>query len=214
MATYEGYLKVRNVGTAGGQDINNTFYYGGSGGEAIVFNDAFMAVFAPAWLTQVGEDFLGEQTNRYTLQQVEVTALNRQGVTISDNAIEYSVGEPGDIDEAIPGPGLAAVISIKTSSIEAEDSRPLKRSYLAWGPVPKSFITDPTGELTLTAKTAYAGVAALISQVIVISGIEYWPVRIGRTTLPSQPAIGNILSVSVQPFPRPRTSRFFKADGT
>lgn len=214
MASYEGFLKLRAVGVAGGQDINNTFYYGGEAGDVLVFNDAFMAVFAAAWQTAYVEDYLGEQTTRYTMTQIEVSAIDRHGVTISDNTVELGVNLPGDIDLPIPGPGVSAVISIKTSSVEIEASRSLKRSYLAWGPVPSQFITDPTGELTLTAKAAYANIAAMVADSLVIAGVEYWPMRIGRTAPSAQPAFGTILSVNVKPYWRPRTSRMFSSDGT
>lgn len=214
MATYIGLIEVTTAGTSGGQEIVNTFYYGNDEGGAFEFNDAFMATFAAAWLSLLGETFLGEQTTRYTLNTIEVRAISLQGVVISENAVELAVNLPGDIDAATPGPGLAAIITIKTVSVASEGSRNLKRSYLAWGPVPKDFLTDVTGELTLTAKAAYANIAAMIADVLVVGGLEYQPVRVGRTDLADPPGLGTILSVSVQPFPQPRKSRFTKPSGS
>lgn len=214
MASYQGFINVDVVGVAGGQQIVNKLYYGNDVGESFLFNDAFMASFGAAWSATFLEDWLGEQTTRYTLSQLEVRAVDARGNVISENAAEIGINAAGDIDNAIPGAGLAAILSIKTTSVSSEESRSLKRSYLAWGPVPSVFITDPTGELTNTAKTAYATIAALIGTSLLISAIEYVPVRVGRTVAPATVAVGTIVSVTVKPFVQPRKSRFPRTDGT
>lgn len=213
MAVYTGYVQLILGGRAGGQNVNNILYYGDDAAEPFTINDAGLAAFVAEWEDEFAADWLSKMADTYTLATLTAYVVDVHGSVISDNPAQSAPAAPGTDAGACSSPAVTAILSFQTSSIGAIGSRSLRRSYLALGPVPEVHV-DTNGALTATALANYATLAALVSSTFNGAVDQYEPVRLGRTAALAQPAVGTIVSATVQPFVSFRKSRKFRPSGT
>lgn len=208
-----GYLQMSLVGSAGGQSFVNILYYGSEDGTEVVWTDSLISAFLTEWGETHLTTWLSAMPEVYTLDRFVGRVVDTRGTVISDIAVEVPVAEPGLLLQTINGPFQTAIIRLPTVRAVAMGARAMKRSYIAFGPL-GSTTMDVAGELTLLVKGYIGDVAEAISQTLVVGVDEFYPVRIGRTVAPADPAIGIITAGAVDPFGSFRKSRKRRANGS
>jgi len=209
-----GFVKAEVRGRASGQNIRNILYYGNDVGEQLTdVGVPFLSSFGAEWAEAYAVDWVTPFPSTYTLEGLSLSVLDIRGNTLDLPAVYFEIDEPGLQASDTDTPAICAILKVVTVPVDSEESRSLKRSYLAMGPISTSFVGD-SGNISGPGLVQMALWPAVVAGSVTVGFQECSPVRLGRTVAPSMPALGTILSASVQPFVSFRKSRKFRPNGT
>lgn len=214
-----GFYKVLLRGVSQGQEINNIIYYAplaplNETFEELVATDLGEAVNA-AWKSTC----MTLISNQYAFQGSDVTMVDENGDILSPFVVSVSDTGAGGQTSAIDGPGRVIIAKFNCTPVSQASGHPVpRRSYLAIGPIAGDAI-GTTGIL-LNQVAWQAQVTPMLTQGHLISGTEYLPYRVGRTTggTESQPTVvpagvGRVHSVVARPYTSFRRSRMASPTG-
>jgi hypothetical protein len=207
------FYKVALEGTHTTQNIVNILYYGDSVGEGFgSYSEDLAQDLADSLAETLVEDYCAALPTEYTLNVIRVTSVDERGVTNSPYDVTVLPAESGIQGGATQGAMLCAILPF-TTTVSGSAARNLKRSYLAYGPVPGVFI----GENQILDPT-YLGLISpmmLALQAPIAGGIEeFAPVRIARTVAPAPVGVGVVRSISMAQCASTRASRKRSPRGT
>jgi len=206
------WYKAALVGTFEGQAIVNVLYYGGDDyGPFPEWSPLIAGDLGLTLATQLVPDYLDCMCTGYTLTSVSVTGVNARGVTISDYAVDYPVGDPGTIAVDTEGQAQVAIVGFRTLTT-GDAARNVKRSYLALGPLTQS-AQNAGGAISAGFLSASDPFVTLLASPLDGVAASYGPVRIGRTVDPAPIAIGRVLDATVRPYASFRKSRKRRPSG-
>lgn len=198
-------------GTYQGQSIVNVLYYGNDVGAGFAaWSPVVAADLAEALDTTLTADYVASLPSTYTFQNIVVTGIDENAITVSDYEVERVVNEPGGAAVNSEGQAQVAIIAFQTTKL-ATAGRNVKRSYLAYGPLTDA-AQSSDGALEAAFVTGITDLLALLAQTI--SSLEdYAPVRMGRTVPGAAPAIGRVTGITLRPYASFRKSRKRRPSG-
>jgi len=176
------FYKLAIEGVAAGQNIANILYYGQDDFSPFpAWSPDVAAQLNDAWSESVIEAWLDAMSTDYTCTQLMTTAVNERGVTVSDYGVVLNIASPGTLAQPFASPGQAAILNFTTGALYTP-GLPMKRSYIAFGPVPRLYI-DPNGTLSLDVDVNC--VAHYASLVTVVATVTLPPIHLKTCPSPS-----------------------------
>lgn len=203
-----GYIRLDVRGSHFSQQIQNTFYYAaGSGGNAfLAFPPELALDCAQAWVTDLEAAWVLNLPTEYNLDTVVASFVDVHGVTDPTSySQEVAAGSPGQSGSPTTGSADCAIIAFPTS-IAVGAALPLKRSYIAYGPVPTGFYLE-SGALSGAAITLLQALGAALATPVEGAEQLYYPVRVGRTAPTAPIRAGVVIGSFVRTNKRFRASR-------
>jgi hypothetical protein len=155
---------------------------------------------------------VGALPDEYTLVDFAISTVDERGVTNSPYDVIEPVNALGIQGGAGVGAMLCAIIPFQTQ-IAPGATMNMKRSYLAFGPLPETFVSD-TQAIEAAAAALIADILLVIGAPLVGSVGTYWPMRIGRTVAPDPIHLGMVNAISLRPYASVRKSRMKNPRGT
>lgn len=206
-------MKVAIRGSCIGQNIVNVLYYGQNDGSSFSsYPTGEVADLGDALSESLVVPYVACLPEEYTLTDFLITTVDEHGVTNSPVDFIEPVGALGIQGGALVGAMLCAVLPFTTLPAPGASTN-LKRSYLAFGPLPETFLDDDQG--------ISDAAAALIADVLLVLGApvsggisDYRPVRIGRTAPSAPTRVGRVTGISLREFGSVRRSRMKNPRGT
>lgn len=206
-------VKMRLNGAAGGQEIDNLLYYTGEGGIFIDPDPTELVELGEEWLTVNALNWANGLPSIYNLNGLTLSVLDERGLTISPFEVQVPADVPGAQSSNVDTVALCAILRFYTIPNPVEGGRPMKRSYLAYGPLSSEFVLAD-GLITEAGIVQLDNVLGAVTAVINTTAQEYHPARVGRTTAPAPIAVAPIFSATLAPYARWRDSRSLSASGT
>lgn len=209
-----GYIvKVVINGSAFGQNINNILYYAQADGQSFpAYPSAEIADLADTLSADLVVDWCAALPDEYTLHNFALSTVDERGVTNSPYDVIETVEALGVQGGAGVGAMLCAIIPFQTLATASADLN-LKRSYLAFGPLPETFVDDDQS-ITAAAATLIADILLILGTNRSGSVSDYAPVRVGRTVAPAPTRVGIVNGISLRPYASIRKSRMVNPRGT
>ncbi len=199
-------------GTAGAQEINNILYYSSLVPTDFPFNeddasDLGLAV-GTAWMNELQSSL----PSAYTLDSVDVSMVDEDGVTVSDFVITQDINRSGGNAGVTEGYGAVCIAKFNCHTVAEAAGHPVpRRSYLAIGPLHSNDTGSNFALLTQAAWQTAVSAAVTGNHLIGISPL--YPYRVGRTKGTSLAGVGRVASVTVRPFASFRRSRLQSPTG-
>lgn len=198
--------------TAGGQEINNILYYGSLTPTDMPFDESDASDLADAvgsaWMTQLTPNL----PTAYTLDSVDVSMVDEDGVTVSDFVITRDVNLSGGNAGVTEGFAFVAIAKFNCYTVAEAAPHPVpRRSYLAVGPLHSNDVAT-NGALS-TQSTWQEDISAAVTGSHLIGAGPLYPYRVGRTKGTSLAGVGRVASVTVRPFASFRRSRMQSPTG-
>jgi hypothetical protein len=213
------FYKCLVQSSVAGQDINNILYYAPVVPTSLAFDpvvaDALGDAVASAWADQIRPLL----SNQVAPQLVEVSMVDADGFVVSPYAVTVPMGGTSSIGDPLATAAMVLIWKFNCSAVaEAPGHSVPRRSYLAIGPLTEAQVgTD--GLIAIQAGAATA-LAAATTEGHLISGTQFVPYRIGRTSGPtvSDPSgvaagVGRVVSGIVRPYASFRRSRLRRPTG-
>lgn len=208
-----GYYKLAVEATFATQNIVNILYYGtDEWGAFSDFEESIANDIAASFVSDIAPTWLDAMTLAYTINQLTMSFVNQHGASETPFPVVVPVGLSGTINGATAGQFITSILAFNTTTAIDADLN-VKRSYLAFGPLPEDFVAD-NGSIVPSYGDLLADVRDLLVVPLEGSLNLYAPVRVGRTPPASPTRVGRIISGIVRPFASTRKSRKYTPRGT